>query len=89
LFNVDVVTATGYGQPCVFTFSPAVTWKDDYYLAIEFPHADMIGIPNSYTNNGQTVPTDMTCYYWRNATSSWIYWFDVVPLFLNCVTSCS
>lgn len=90
LFNVDVVTATGVGQPCVFTFTPAVTWEDDYYLAVEFGTQDMIGIPNSYTSiGGCTTPTNMSAYYWKNATSSWIYWFDVVPLFPNCVTSCS
>ena len=96
--SVDVsgVTATGIGEPITFTFSPAVTWSDDFYLAIEYGAGGTasqplgLGVADSYSTTGScTTPTDITCHYWVNATSSWATLFDGVNLFLNCETSCT
>jgi len=88
--DVSGVTATGIGQPIVFTFDPAVTWSDDYYLAIEYgaggTKPDTLAILNSYSTSGScTDPTDMTYHNWVNATSSW----GNYSYFFNCVTSCT
>ena len=91
--NVDVsgVTAGGIGEPIVFTFSPAVTWADDYYLAIEYgaggAKPDTLACLSSFSTSGScTSPTGMTYHYWINASSSWS---SNTTYFLNCITACS
>ena len=89
--DVSGVTAGGIGEPVVFTFSPAVTWADDYYLAIEYgaggTKPDTLACLSSYSTSGScTSPTDMTYHYWINASSSWS---SNTTYFLNCITACS
>jgi len=94
--DVSVVTAEkpSVGQPIVFTFSPAVTWADEYWLAIEYSGGDdTLGVSSSYTTAcGDALPTDIICYYWVNASSSWAaLYYPPSPgyVFYNCITACS
>jgi len=82
--DVSGITSTsGIGQPLTFTFSPAVTWVDDYYLAVEYTvGGDRLTTVNSYPNAGST---DFTYHYWVDASSSW----TTMSWALNCVTACS
>ena len=92
--DVSGVTAAkgSVGEPIVFTFSPAVTWADEYWLAIEYSGGDdTLGTSSSYSVAcGDTLPTDIICYYWVNATSSWAaLYYPPDYVFYNCITSCS
>ena len=89
--DVSGVTAGGIGEPIVFTFDPAVTWADDYYLAIEYGASptkpDTLAVLNSYPPTSGTCsdPVNMTYHNWVNATSSW----GTYSYFFNCITACS
>ena len=78
----SITSASGIGQPLTFTFSPAITWVDDYYLAVEYTATAFLTTVNSYDTPGST---DFTYFYWVDASSSWTGMFWA----LNCVTSCT
>jgi len=88
--DVSGVTAGGIGQPIVFTFSPATTWRNNFYLAIEYGDGgtkpDTLAILNSYSTSGSCIsPTGMTYHNWINNISSW----GTFTFFINCITACS
>ena len=83
--SVDVsgITSTsGVGQPLTFTFSPAITWADDFWLAVEYGDTAYLTTVNSFPNSGST---DFTYHYWKDAESIW----SGIVFALNCVTSCT